>query len=120
MAITQSPRDGDVLLSEAPGTLSREAVTIASGQNLEAGAVLGKVTASGEYVAVAPGATDGSETAAAVLLYTTDASGGAAKATVLMRLGEVDASLLVWPTGITQAQIDAALGQLAGQYIIAR
>ena len=120
MAITETNRNGEVLLSEANGALSREVVTIASGQNLEAGAVLGKVTASGKYVGLAPDATDGSEVANAVLLYDADASAGDAKATVLVRLAELASDKLVWPTGITQAQIDTALSQLAGDYIIAR
>ena len=120
MSLSEKNRDGEVLLSEANGALSREVVTIASGQNLEAGAVLGKISASGKYVAVNPGATDGSQTAAAVLIYETDASAGDALATVASRMAEVATDLLVWPTGTTQAQIDAALGELAGNYIIAR
>ncbi len=120
MAITETNRNGEVLLSEANGALSRDVITIAYGQNLEAGAVLGKVTASGKYVGLAPGASDGSEVAKAVLLYDADASAGDAKATAIVRLAEVTADLLAWPSGITQAQIDTALGQLAGDYIIAR
>ena len=120
MAITETNRNGEVLLSEANGALSREVVTIAAGQNLQAGAVLGKVSASGEYVAFDPAATDGSEAAAAVLLYDIDASAEAAKATAMVRLAEVASDLLVWPAGITAAQISTALGQLAGNYVIAR
>ena len=120
MAMTESNRDGEVLLSEANGALSREVAIIAAGQDLEAGAVLGRVTATGRYVALAPAATDGSEVAAGVLLYAADATGGEVSATVVTRLAEVAADKLAWPAGITQAQIDAALSQLAGAYVIAR
>ena len=120
MTVSEQNHNLEVLLSEANGALSRDVVTISVGQNLQTGAVLGKVTASGEYVALNPAATDGSETAAAILLYATDASSAAAKATAITRLAEVAADLMVWPTGITQAQKDTAIGQLAGNYIIAR
>jgi len=119
-AVNQSPRDAAMLLSESNGALSREVVTIASGQNLQAGTVLGKVTASGEYAQVNPAANDGSEVAAAVLLYEADASSGALQATALVRLAEVAKDKLIWPAGIAQADLDTALGQLAGAFIIAR
>ncbi len=120
MAITETNRNGEVLLSEANGALSRDVVTIAVGQNLQAGAVLGKVSASGEYVALDPAANDGSEVAAAVLLYSTDASAGVIKATVLVRLAEVASDRLGWLAGMTSAQISTALGKLAEHYVIAR
>lgn len=44
MAITEGQYTGEFLVSEAPGTRSRETITLLSGQNLKAGAVLGKVT----------------------------------------------------------------------------
>lgn len=44
-ALTQSARSAEFLLSEAPGSLSREAVVVASGAgNLVPGSVLGRVT----------------------------------------------------------------------------
>jgi len=118
--LNESPRDTAVLLSEANGALSREVVPIAAGQTLEAGTVLGKVTSSGEYVQLDPAATDGSQTAAAVLLYAVETGANPGKATVIVRLAEVSAAALVWPAGITAAQKDSAVGQLAGAYIIAR
>ena len=51
--------------------------TIASGENLTAGAVLGRITASGQYKQVDITAADGTETAVCVLAQDTDASGGA-------------------------------------------
>ena len=65
---------GEFLMSEANRQRSRGNITIASGAGIIApGTVLGKVTASGKYVASAIGATNGSETAVAVALYGCDA-----------------------------------------------
>ncbi len=49
-------------------------ITLASGQNLARGAVLGKVTASGKYVLSLSAAADGSQTPDAILAEATDAS----------------------------------------------
>lgn len=64
--------------------------------------------------------TDGTQNAVAILFNTTDASGGDTKVTVITRAAQVNASELVWPSGITANQIAAALAQLAVLGIIAR
>ena len=52
---------GEFLMTEANGQRSRENITIASGGGIIApGTVLGKITATGKYLASAVGATDGS------------------------------------------------------------
>jgi Bacteriophage lambda head decoration protein D len=40
---------GEFVVSEGNGSISRESITVLSGQNLVAAAVLGKITASGKY-----------------------------------------------------------------------
>jgi hypothetical protein len=40
---------GEFVVSEGNGSISRESITVLSGQNLGAAAVLGKITASGKY-----------------------------------------------------------------------
>lgn len=50
---------------------------LAAGQNLSRGAIMGRVTATGELVLSEKGATDGSETPVAALAHSVDASGGA-------------------------------------------
>ena len=69
-----TPQDFDNLLV-ADYPVQTEIVTIASGENLTRGAVLGKVTANGKYVLSASAAVDGSEDPVAVLAEDTDASG---------------------------------------------
>ena len=93
----------------------RETVTIASGQNLLAGTVVGKVTTGGKYIAYDNGATDGSETAAGVLLFAVDASGGDKKGVILARgPALIDVDNLAWGAGVTtQGEKDAAVVDLA-------
>jgi hypothetical protein len=55
---------------------STEAVAIASGQNLKAGSVLGRVTATGKYKLVDSTASDGSQTPYSVLMEDVDATNG--------------------------------------------
>ncbi|MFD2755391.1 head decoration protein [Comamonas terrae] len=115
------------LVSEANGTRSREVVTIAQGQNLLPGAVLGKVTATGKYVAVDPangsgegGTPDGSQTAVAVLFAAVDTTTAEKPGVITARDAEVAAHALAWPAGTTEPQKTAALAQLAAMGIVAR
>lgn len=85
-----------------------EGATIASGQNLTRGAVLGKVTASGKYVLSASAAVDGSQTPVAVLLQDTDASGGD-KGAPIATTGEFNERALTLGAGHTLASIKDGL-----------
>lgn len=114
------PGTGNYIVSEANGTRSRDVVTIAAGQSLLPGAVLGKITASGLYTAVAPAATDGSESAAAVLYAAVDATDAEKPGVVTARDAEVAGHALIWPAGTTTQQEAEALGQLAAIGIVAR
>lgn len=104
------------IISEGNGTISRENVTLISGQNLKAGAVLGKITASGKYTAVAPAASDGSQTAVAILLSDTDASGGDKVCSILARYAEVNRAELGFGA-LDAGQQTTAIGQLAAAAI---
>ena len=112
---TEDPHAGEFILSEANGYLSRESVTIESGQTLKAGAVLGQVSGSGEYREYNPGNADGSETAVAVCYAYVDASGGAEEQTIVARLAEVDSNRLVWFDGASEAQKTTGKGELAAE-----
>jgi hypothetical protein len=114
---TETRRPGDFVLSEANGSLSRENAVIALGTHVP-GTVLGQVTASGKYVALNTAASDGSQTAAAVLYGHAD--GTDIPAVVYKRLAEVRADLLVWPAGISGPNKTAALAALAAAHIVAR
>src|ERR687892_1813122 len=111
---------GEFVVSEGNGAISRETITVLTGQTLEAAAVLGKVTASGKHKALDPAAVDGSEVAAGILYDAVDASAADAEGVAIARLAEVNAAELVWPDGITAPQQTTALGELAVLNIIAR
>lgn len=118
--LTEGPHTAGYLISEANGTRSREVITLLEGNNLSPGAVLGKITASGKYAALAPAATDGSEKAAAVLYAGVDATAADKPAVITARDAEVQAAELTWPVGATPEQKTTALAQLATLGIVAR
>lgn len=119
-ALTETPRAFGFLLSEAIGGLSRDVVTIKSGEDLEAGAVLGKITATSKYVAYNSNAGDGSEVAAAILGAKCDASAGDLDATVISRLAPVRRAALIFDDGSPAVDEDGAIVDLASKFIIAR
>lgn len=118
--LTEGKHAADFLVSEANGARSRDAVTVAQGQNLKPGAVLGKLTATGKHMALAPAANDGSQTAAGILYAAADATGADVRQTAILRDAEVNGAELAWPDGITAGQKTAAVVELAGLGIIVR
>lgn len=115
MSVTERVKAG-LLLSEAPGDWSRLNVTIASGQDLKYGDVVGKITSGGKYAIYANGASDGTQAAAGILIGSdVDATGGDQPGAILIKNAEVNSDLLGWgandSTGITAGKADlAALG----------
>ena len=93
--LTEGRYAGEFIVSEGNGKISRETITVLSGQNRQAGAVLGEVTASGKYKALDPAAVDGSQTAAGVLYDAVDASAADAEGVAVVRLAEVNAPELL-------------------------
>ena len=116
--LTEGAYSAEFVLSEANGFRSREVVTIASGNNLGAGHVLGKITASGKYADFDNDAVDGTETAVAVLYADCDASTADQEAVVIFRDAEVFDAKLVW----TDSANDKAGGlvELAAVGIVSR
>jgi Bacteriophage lambda head decoration protein D len=111
---------GEFLVSEGNGRISRETITVLSGETLQAAAVLGKITASGKYKALDPAAVDGSEVAAGILYGAVDASAADTEGVAVVRLAEVNAAELVWPDGISGGEQTTALGELAALSIVTR
>lgn len=115
----------DVIIRVPEPEISHENVTVLAGSGadrvLELGTVLGRITASGKVVQLAPGASDGSQTAYAVLITNTTALDGAdATGLAIARLAAVRAAGLVWPAGISDANRLAALAALEAKMIVAR
>ena len=113
---------GEFLISESDdGAISRDAIVVASGQGVvEAGSVLGVITASGKFAKYANAATDGTQVAVGVLYAKVDATLSDAKGVAVSRLAEVKAELLVY--GLTEDAVSksAAIVDLKTQFIIAR
>jgi hypothetical protein len=100
---TFSPND--LLVSDVP-VVTRN-ITIASGQDLVRGAVLGRITASDKYVLSAAAAADGSEVPALVLAFDVDASAADVVAAAYAS-GAFDASKLTLGAGHTAADVEKA------------
>ena len=111
---------GDWLKFEEDNLYSRDQVTVASGQNLKTGTVVGIVTATGKVTQLAPSANDGSENAAGVLLGDVDASAADTPGVIIARHAVCSDKGLVWPSGITGPQKNTALGQLKALGILVR
>ncbi|UGB26361.1 head decoration protein [Methylorubrum sp. B1-46] len=113
--------DSDVVKNEGRNRISRDEGTLATGSGiLRPGVVLGRITASSKLVPLAPAASDGSQTAAAVLLENVDATAADQRVVVLARHAEVVIQSLEWPAGITETQKSAALAALEAKGVVAR
>jgi len=111
---------GDWLKWEEDNLYSREKVTVASGQNLDTGTVVGVITASGKVTQLAPTAEDGSQNAAGVLLNAVDASSGDKPGVIIARHAVCSDKGLVWPASITGPQKATAISQLKALGILVR
>lgn len=75
---------------------------------------------SGKYKPFDPANVDGSQIPSAILFATKDVTSADKPCAVVARLSEVNASELVWPSGISAAAIASATAQLKTIGIIAR
>ena len=118
--LTEGRHPGGFLVWEAFRDYTRETITVASG-TLEPGTVLVKITASGKYAGHDPAATDGTETAVAVLWGKADASGGDAPAVALVRgPAIVNRYDLVFAADLTDPEVAAAHAGLLAAGILVR
>ena len=112
---------GDLLKFEAPQFYSRSAITIAAGQNLPMGTVLGRRTADDKHQPFDPAATDGTETPVGILLGDIDATLiDRDDALLLARHAMVAEKLVIWPAGIDAGVKKAAVRQLEAVGILIR
>lgn len=115
VTLTEGRHEGEFIGELALGVgYHVDEITLLSGENLPAGAVLGKVTASGKYVAYDPAGTDdGRRTVAGVLVPNADASDADVVTRALVRgpctINKFD---LTWADGIDAAAQASALEAL--------
>jgi hypothetical protein len=121
-AISESPNLGDLLKYEEDClNYSREVATVAAGQNLRLGAVVGRDTLTGKLKALNPAATDGTETPVGILLGNVDASLiDVDNALLLNRHAVVASNAVIWPVEITTGHKAAAVASLASIGILIR
>ena len=120
--LTQPPVMGDVLKYELNPNFTRETVTLLAGTKYPVGAVLGRITASGKWKLSTATGSDGAQTAAAVLLYATDATAVDREAVVVLRgPALVATAALIFDASVDDAaKIAAKHAQLTALGIIPR
>lgn len=118
--IDNGRRTGAYIIGEAEIDRSREQIIVASGNVLEAGTVLGKVTASKKYVALNLAAADGSQNVAGILYGDTNAAAADNRAVAHVRDCSVSGHELVWPVGISDANKTAAIAAFVALGVIVR
>lgn len=100
---------------------SRDDITVISGQNLAAGAVLGKITASGKYTSYSTAGADGSQNAAGVLLNAVNATSGDTAGVAIVRHAVLAKEGLIWNANVTtQGHKDTAYAALKALGIVSR
>ena len=106
MSIEENNRLGDLLKYEADKNYCREVMTVASGQNLKMGTVVGIKTVTDEIkiVSIDDEETDGSDSAFGVLLEDVDATSAAKKALVIARDAILASDYIVFPNDATADQ----------------
>lgn len=113
--LTEGMHEGEFIGELAMGVgYHVDEITVLSGQTLVAGAVVGKVSASGKYVAYDnTGTDDGRRTVAGILVPAADASGGDVVSRALVRgPAVVNKNDLTWAAGIDAAEQAAAIAEL--------
>jgi len=118
---TMNPTAGQFVKYEAPQNYSREDVTVNAGQNLTAGTVVGRITATGRITAFNPGASDGSQNAIGVLVNAVNATAANTPGVIIARHAiVVDSPNLVWAVTATDPQRATAIAALRALGILAR
>ena len=106
-------RDLAGIIRESDPAYCRSTETIVAGAGaLKPNTVMGKISASGKWKAYTPGAADGSQNAAGILLYETDAT---AETTAVLSVRDTVFALdmLNWGAAVTtQAHKDTAVAAL--------
>lgn len=102
--INEGRHAGDWLKREADRHFSREEVIVVSGAGVvKTGTVLGKITASGKYTPVTAAAADGSQDAAAILLWDVDATSADVTGVAIVRDAIVAHQALLYGADIDTA-----------------
>ncbi|WP_374698716.1 head decoration protein [Wolbachia endosymbiont (group B) of Limnophora tigrina] len=116
--ITEQNNLGDLLKYEASSLYSRDQITVAKGQNLKLGTVVGRDKDNMTRI-INPTTTDGTQTAIGVITSDVNATENT-KAVIITRIAMLADYAVVWPANITEEQKAEAIKQLEGRGIIIR
>ncbi|MFP3026399.1 MAG: head decoration protein [Wolbachia sp.] len=119
ISITEGNNLGNLLKYEVSNLYSRDQITVAKGQNLKLGTVVGYDTKDGFIKALNPTATDGTQTAIGVIASDVNAKENS-KGVIIARGAILADHAVVWPANIIEEQKTAAIKQLEGRGIIIR
>jgi hypothetical protein len=123
---TEGPHTGGFLVSESPGTISRDAVTVTvpADTTYKPGTVMATLAADGNNVPYDPAGSDGSETATGVLYgeaANADTEDPAEVSGVVINFSaEVRSADLIWADGLSADDKASALADLAAAGVKAR
>lgn len=118
--LTETRHAGEFIISEANGHRSRDTITVASDNKLQAGHVVGKLSTGG-YAEFNPTNSQGeAKKAAGILFAPVDATDAAKEGVLLARDCEVNGADLTFFAGATELQIETAATALAELGIIVR
>jgi hypothetical protein len=120
VAVPYGRGPGHFIAGEANFWRSRQHETLITGQNLVAGTVLGRITASGKLTQHAAGAADGSQNAMGILFEDTDATAEDKRVVILARDFEADGQALTWAAGISAPNKATAIAALLALGIVVR
>lgn len=119
--ISETPNLADLLKYEEDClNYSRNSETVAAGQNLGLGTVVGRKTTGGKIYALNPAGTDGTEAAVGILIEPVDATLIDTTCLIVARHAIVADYAVIWPSGITAAKKAAAIAQLEALGILIR
>lgn len=119
-SLTEGQHAGEFILAEPDQYISREIVTVTVPTGgLEAGAVLGQLSATSKYVPYDNAETDGRETAAGILVGNLPDAGDATAA-IVARLASVRRDDLQYLTGTSAGNKTAAEVELLARFITVR
>lgn len=106
--LSEGKHDGEFLVSEGNGSISREQVTVAAAAPaMVSGTVVGKITASGKYAAYNNANADGTEVAAGIAYHAVPDKAADQKALLIVRFAEVKKDELVGLDAAGEADLKA-------------
>jgi len=108
--VTSTSTTRDNLISGAFPLVTKK-VTIASGENVVRGTLMGKITASGKYVKSLAASADGSQNPNAILVRSVDATAEDKKGEIYLT-GQINKEKVIFGTGHTAASTEEALRDL--------